>query len=282
MLTIDHVTIAGPKLEPMQAAFAALGLAADYGGPHSNGLTHMAALGFRDGSYIELISSLQPGQIDAAFWGHHIVGNGGPCAWAVQVADVATEATRLRSLGLKVDGPTYYNRRRPDGQLVAWDLAFVGDKGAGATLPFLIKDITPRSLRVQPSASLATAPLWGVAEVILGVGDLTAASQLFQRAYGLEPPQPAEGPAFGAKLAHFSASPVTLAEPLDSAGWLAKRLSRFDDSPCAYLLGTTDLAAARQIFSTVAESDWFGRRVLWFDPDLLAGLRLGLIEQAPG
>ena len=63
LLKIDHVTIAGPRLEAMQAAFAGLGFTTDYGGPHSNGITHMALLGFRDGSYIELISSLEPGRM---------------------------------------------------------------------------------------------------------------------------------------------------------------------------------------------------------------------------
>ena len=53
-LKIDHVTIAGPELAPMERAFAGVGLVTDYGGPHSNGVTHMAWLGFNDGSYNEL------------------------------------------------------------------------------------------------------------------------------------------------------------------------------------------------------------------------------------
>ncbi len=59
-LQINRVTIAGPELSPMEQSFANLGLATDYGGPHSNGVTHMAWLGFVGGSYIELISSLKP------------------------------------------------------------------------------------------------------------------------------------------------------------------------------------------------------------------------------
>lgn len=280
MLTIDHVTIAGPRLEAMQTAFTGLGLAPDYGGPHSNGITHMALLGFRDGSYIELISSLEPGRMDPAFWGHHIVGNGGPCAWAVQVADVTAEAARLAGLGITVQGPTYYNRQRPDGQLVEWDLAFVGDKGAGATLPFIINDITPRDLRVQPSASVVDGPLWGVAKVVLGVKDLVAGVALFQEAYGWPAPQQAEAPLFGARLAHFAGSPVILAEPLASDNWLARRLTHFGDSPCAYLLGSADWTAGLEnSAATVAADVWFGQRVVWFDPDKLAGGRLGVIEQ---
>ena len=73
-LTIDHVTIAGSTLATLEAGFAAIGLTTDYGGPHSNGVTHMSLLGFDDGSYIELISSMQPGQKDNVFWGEHIAG----------------------------------------------------------------------------------------------------------------------------------------------------------------------------------------------------------------
>lgn len=283
MLKIDHVTIAGPRLEVMQSAFAGLGFATDYGGPHSNGITHMALLGFRDGSYIELISSLEPGRMDPAFWGHHIVGNGGPCAWAVQVADVAAEAARLSSIGITVVGPAYYNRQRPDGQVVEWDLAFVGDKGAGATLPFIIKDITSRELRVRPSASVAAGPLWGVAAVVLGVQDLVSATALFQRACGWAAPQQSEAPTFGAQLTHFDGTPVILAQPLAPDNWLARRLAHFDDSPCAYLLGSDDWTAVQKNFgATLAEEDeWFGRRLAWFDPDKLAGQRLGVIEQGP-
>ena len=49
-LKIDHVTIAGSDLSKMRDAFASLGLVSEYGGAHSNGITHMALLGFEDGS----------------------------------------------------------------------------------------------------------------------------------------------------------------------------------------------------------------------------------------
>jgi hypothetical protein len=249
-LNIDHVTIAGPDLTTMERAFAALGLPTDYGGPHSNGVTHMALLGFDDGSYIELISFLEPGSKETVFWSQHITGNGGPCGWAVQVADVAAEAARVAALGVTVNGPVYMNRRRPDGKLVEWDLAFLGDQGAGATLPFIIKDITPREWRVLPSAS-AAGRLAGVAKVILGVENLEAASALFQRVYGWPSPQTLTDTTFGARLANFASTPVTLAAPLTAGDWLSERLAGFGESPCAYLLRATDFEAACQDFSLI-------------------------------
>lgn len=278
MLTIDHVTIAGPQLGPLEDAFARLGLATDYGGSHSNGVTHMALLGFVDDSYIELISSIEPGRKDTAFWGEHIAGNGGPCAWAVQVADVAAEVKRVAALGITVTQPAYYQRQRPDGQRVEWDLAFLGDKDAGATLPFIIKDITPREVRVRPSASVANGPLTGIAKVILGVADLVAAIRLFERAYGWSSPEISEIQPFGVKLAHFSDTPVILATPLPQNSWLWARLQRFGDSPGAYLIGTNDFEKAGQTFQLIEDDSWFGHQLAWFDPAQLNGVRLGVID----
>jgi hypothetical protein len=276
-LKIDHVTIAGAELAKLEQSFAEVGLVTDYGGPHSNQITHMALLGFSDGSYIELISTLQPGQRETAFWGKHIVGDGGPCAWAVQVDDVAAETARVAALGIPVSGPFYYQRRRPDGVLVEWHLAFLDDKGAGAMLPFIIKDITPRGWRVQPSASVADGPLTGVVTVILGVPNLPVAINLFRRVYGWPEPILQAEPLFGVRLAHFEGSPVVLTASLTDRGWLPTRLARFGPSPWAYCLGTADFEAACAQFDLAPTGHWFGRPVAWFDPNRLHGIRLGII-----
>lgn len=275
-LKIDHVTIAGSDLALLEQAFAAAGLPAEYGGPHSNGVTHMALLGFEDGSYIELISFLGVGAAETIFWSEQIAANGGPCAWAVESDNVGVEAARLAALGITVKGPVYMYRRRPDGALVEWDLAFPGDHSAGATLPFLIKDITPREWRVRPSAGLA-GRLTGVAMVILGVENLADSIDLFRRVYGWSAPQFKEDTTFQARLAHFAGTPVTLAAPLAPNDWLAERLARFGPSPCAYLLGTPDFEAACCDFELMPAPAPFGRSVGWFDPAKLQGIKLGVI-----
>ena len=55
-LVVDHATVCGSNLDTLQQEFASVGLKADYGGPHANGVTHMALLGFENGSYLELIA----------------------------------------------------------------------------------------------------------------------------------------------------------------------------------------------------------------------------------
>lgn len=277
-LKIDHVTIAASKLAPLEQAFAEIGLATEYGGPHSNNVTHMALLGFVDGSYIELISTIEGANAKAhAFWAKHIAGDGGPCAWAVQVDDVAAEAARMANLGIHVEGPAYYSRRRPDHAVVEWNLAFLGDQGAGARLPFIIKDITPRDLRVRPSDSVADGLLTGVAKVVLGVEDLEASIQLFQGVYGWPAPQIDDHPDFGAKLAGFDDTPVILAAPLPGHAWLSDRLARYGESPCAFLIGTPNFTEARQCYRLVQASEWFKHQVAWFDPVQLNDTKLGII-----
>ncbi len=277
-LRVDHVTMAGSKLAPLEQAFADVGLKPAYGGPHSNGVTHMALLSFADGSYIELISTLEPGQT-SPLWHAHIAGDSGPCAWAVCVDDVGAEAARLAALGVPVRGPLNLNRQRPDGVLVEWDLAFLGNREPGATLPFLIKDRTPREWRVPPSTRTAETGLRGVAMVVLGVEHLDRAVDLFRRVYGWPAPPMGEDAGLGARLAHFPGTPVTLAAALTAKGWLAERLAQYGESPCAFLLGVADMDAMARRFPLAGSGSWFGRRVMWFDPARLKGIRLGLVAE---
>jgi hypothetical protein len=290
-LRIDHVTIAGPDLNAMQQSFADLGLTTDYGGPHA-ALTHMAILGFDDGSYIELISSQYPvessPQLSTHHWGKFIAGNGGPCAWAVGVDDVARESARVAALGIPVTGPLQGSRRRPDGTLVEWDTAVLGPGPAGATLPFTIKDRTPRELRVQRSASVSGVDesgeprrdrLTGVGAVVLGVEDLQEVAGIFRLVYNWPAPIMRVDDAFGAILAYFPRTPVVLAASLKPGDWLDERLTRFGPAPCAYLIGAASLEDAATRFHLTAPVNWFGRPAMWFDAASVNDTLLGIVEQ---
>lgn len=276
-LNIDHVTIAGSRLDTLQRAFAEAGLATDYGGPHSNNITHMALLGFDDGSYIELISTLEPGQ-RSPWWDAHIRDDGGPCAWALEVDDVAAEARRVAKLGVAVNGPTHYARERPDGVRIEWDLAILGDQGMGALLPFIIKDRTPRKLRVSPSASVAGTALTGVALVVIAVAAIEPASELFQRVYELPAPAISEWQELGARVARFEEQPLALAAPDGADSWLHERLQRFGASPCAFLIGSTDMATTANRLPLTSAPGWSGQRVAWIALQRASHLRVGVID----
>lgn len=235
-LKVDHVTVAGQDLRAMQRALQAAGLPSENGGPHSNHATEMALTSFPDGSYLELIAiqpKADPAAVAAHPWSNFLKEDAGPCAWAVRPADMAAEVKRLHAAA-----PIRNGRQRPDGVRLDWETAQVGT-GNGTFFPFLIHDFTPRDLRAYPSGKPTTTNYTGVTKVFLAVRDLDASIAQFQKAYGLPNPERRDDPAFGARLAVFQGTPVVLAAPLDAPSWLAKRIDRFGESPCAFVLGRT-------------------------------------------
>jgi hypothetical protein len=277
-LKVDHASICASKLEPLRAAFAAARLTTDYGGPHANGGTHMALLGFDDGSYLELIAPMKPGGADSSPWRKMIADNAGTCAWAVGTKNIGAEVNRLKQAGISIEGPAPGSRKRPDGQTIQWQTAQVGPGGAGSVLPFMIEDKTARELRVKPSASVKDSGLTGISAVVIGVKDLDAGIASFRKAYGWPEPKREDQKEFGAKLAYFPGSPVILATPSDQNGWLAKRLDAYGNAPVAFLLGVASNGVGKK-FALTAGGTWFGKNVQWFDPDKLHGVRLGVIGQ---
>ncbi len=278
-LNIDHVSVCGANLDAMQKAFASAGLMTDYGGPHATGGTHMALLGFGDGSYIELIAPQTGAQGDGNGWGKLMTDNAGPCAWAVEPKDIDAEVARLKAVGTPVEGPTLGSRKRPDGMALEWDTAKVGTGAPGTTLPFLIQDRTPREWRVLQSKSLQGSGLTGVEVVVLGVNDLNAAVALFRKTYGWSAPLTEDHGDFDAKLAYFPGEPVILAAPAGGRSWLADRLQKYGETPVAYLLATQNLNAVMKKFHLAGTKNWFGQRVTWYEASKLNGVRLGVIGQ---
>jgi len=275
-LQVDHVTICGADLGALQDAWARLGLAAEYGGPHASGGTHMAILGLEDGSYVELVAPLKAGVATESGWSKLMLANAGACAWAVGSADIRKDVDALKAAGLPVDGPFPGGRKKPDGRVLEWRTAALGTEQAGAMLPFMIQDVTPREWRARPSASAGQMGLSGVAAVVLGVKDMDAAIALFRKAYGWPAPAREEHPEFGAKLAHFRGTPVILAGALQTDGWLAKRLQELGECPVAFLFSARDFDQA-SAKAKPASRAWFGFKLAWFDAEKLQGGRAGVI-----
>ena len=271
-LTIDHVTVAATELKAAQARLAGLGIRSEYGGPHSNHATEMALTSFPDGSYLELIA-IQPKAdakaLAAHYWAKQMEGNAGPTAWAVRAKDVVAELQRLRTAGVVVSPPVKSGRERPDGTRLDWEAANVGQEPNGTFFPFLIRDFTPRQQRAFPTGKPTTTDFHGVAKVVIAVRDLKASVTRYQRAYALEAPAVQADSSFGASLASFVGTPVVLAAPLSTQSWLATRLERFGEGPCAFILG-----GRTGTYDSAAKSHWFGADISWFDTGKL-GWRLG-------
>ena len=227
-LHVDHVTIAGRDLKAMRAKFAAAGIRTEYGGKHTNGFTEMALASFADGSYLELIAAQDPqAGAPSHYWGKFIDENAGPCAWAIGANDIDTVAARLHA---KV---TTGGRNRPDGVTLKWRSASIGPEAQGTFFPFMIHDETDRNLRAYPSGK-PTMPEWrGVARVYVAVRNLDEAIKRYRQAFQLHQPHKSFDHSFGGETAHFAGTPVVLVTA--SKGWLAERLEKFGEAPCAFI-----------------------------------------------
>lgn len=272
-LKIDHITFASTELVQLETFFSSAGLDTVYGGIHSNQVTHMSILGFEDGSYIELISTINKGE-ESPLWNRYITGNAGFCAWAVEVDNVFEEAQKASSLGIPVK-TVYMNRKRPDGQLAEWDLAFLGDGEPGTLLPFVIKDRTDRNLRVVPTPSVTGSELKGIAKVVIAVADLYKSVELFQKLYGWTEIEEAKNDC--AKLINFKNSPLLLASPTNNS-WLKEKVDCYGSIPCAAIIGSRDLEITASRLLICKQEIFFGRKVLWLDTEKLSQIRVGYTE----
>lgn len=272
-LKIDHVTLAGVRLDEMRAAFsAATGIPTEYGGPHSNHATEMALASFPDGSYFELMGIQQqadPAAVAAHTWSRFLRGNGGPCAFALRVADVNAEIQRLLANGIHVGKAEKSGRTRPDGVALSWETADIGSGPRGSFFPFLIRDFTARENRVYPSGKPTSTRFRGIGLVVIGVHDLEPAIAQYRRAFQLAEPKRQRDEAFGANLAWFEGTPVVLAASLAPNTWLANRVESYGESPCAFVLTASGGMIGEQ------PSKWFGR-TLWWIGDAKLNWRLGV------
>jgi catechol 2,3-dioxygenase-like lactoylglutathione lyase family enzyme len=267
-LTIDHVTVAGKDLKAMQATLAALGIPSEYGGPHSNHATEMALTSFQDGSYLELIAiqpNADPAALAAHYWSKRMQNDAGPSAWAVRPGDLAAEVKRLQASGIVVTSPARAGRARPDGVRLEWETASVGQEPNGTFFPFLIRDFTPREQRAAPAGKPSTQDFTGVAQVVIAVRDLKAAIKRYREAYDLPEPVQQEDAKFGARLASFLGTPVVLATPPNAQSWLAARLDKIGEGPCAFLLRARNASSYPARLRTTSESTWFGIAISWLN-----------------
>ncbi len=228
-LRVDHVTIAGRDLKALRTQFADAGIRTEYGGKHTNGLSEMALASFADGSYLELIAAQDPAKgAPGHYWQKFIDENAGPCAWAIGVTDLDAEANRLHA---KV---TASGRARPDGVALKWRSASIGSETQGTFFPFMIQDETNRALRAYPSGKATMPEYRGVAEVYIAVRSLDHAVKRYREAFQLSEPRRSFDKSLGGQTARFHGTPVVLISA--SKGWIAERLAKFGEAPCAFVI----------------------------------------------
>jgi Glyoxalase-like domain len=272
-LRIDHVTVAGSSIRTLQKKLAAAGIGSVYGGAHVNHATEMALVSFPDGAYLELMAlqpKADPKAVDEHVWAKFLRQDAGPCAWAVRENDIAAEVQRLKSAGVPVADPVHSGRQRPDGVRLEWQTSDVGSELRGTFFPFLIQDLTPRAQRAFPSGKPVTSDFKGISKVVIAVSNLERAVKRYRQAYALPDPLRQVDKQFGAHLAFMGGTPVVLAEPLTGDSWIAERLARFGEGPCAVVLG----GARTGRYHAASKTRWLNKEISWFDPEVV-GWRLG-------
>jgi hypothetical protein len=220
----------------------------------------MALTSFPDGSYLELIaiqSNADPSAVAAHYWSKHMQNNAGPAAWAVRPKDFGSEVRRLQAKGLAIQ-PARSGRTRPDGVRLDWEAAPVGAGPNGVFFPFLIRDFTPREQRAYPSGKPTTQDYAGIGQVVIAVRDLQASVKRYRETYDLPEPVQRDDAKFGGRLASFAGTPVVLATPLNARSWLAARLDKIGEGPCAFILRSRDARSSISWFDTQKLGWWLG------------------------
>ena len=141
---IDHIVVVVPELEGAIRSYGELGFTVVPGGRHNIG-THNALVAFKDGSYIELIAFSNP--VQGHPWYTMLSRGGGLADFCMQTDDISADSDAFRRAGVTVGEPTAMTRDRPDGYRLAWSLTIPNPPFNGS-VPFLIKDDTPRDERV--------------------------------------------------------------------------------------------------------------------------------------
>jgi catechol 2,3-dioxygenase-like lactoylglutathione lyase family enzyme len=172
---IDHIVILVDDLETATAQYRQLGFTVNPGGKHPRG-THNALVIFQDGSYLELIAFWEP-DYEAHRWHRHLGNRRGLIDFALAAGDLAADVAALNERGIRYVGPNDGARERPDGVKIAWKTASPED--TGATLPFLIEDVTDRDLRVPSAAATHANGVTGVERIVVVVDDLATATSRY-------------------------------------------------------------------------------------------------------
>jgi hypothetical protein len=152
---------------------------------------------------------------------------------------------------------------------LSWETADVGLGPRGSFFPFLIRDFTPRDLRVYPSGKPTSTRFRGIGLVVIGVHSLEGSIAQYRKAFDLPAPKRQRDETFAADLAWFEGTPVVLAAPLAPDSWLARRIARYGDSPCAFIFKTAGGLTGQK------PAHWFGRPIFWTE-GANPGWRLGM------
>src|SRR6266851_2742494 len=162
---IDHIVVSVLSLDEAINNYQQLGFTVVPGGRHPIG-SQNALIAFADGSYVELIA-FDPGVTHP--WADQLRKGGGLADWCLQTDSLDAAIDAFRAVGASLTPPSPLRRIRPDRYELSWVLSLpTAHRGA---VPFLIRDVTPRSERVPHQASHENRAT-GIETLTIAVDDL--------------------------------------------------------------------------------------------------------------
>lgn len=289
-LRFDHAAIAVRDLDEATRRYRALGFAVSPGGRHPGHGTHNAIIRFGL-DYLELLAiadedEARTGSLSGPALVDFLREGGGIAGYALATSTIEQDAARFAPDASPVvaSGPYAMQRRRPDGNQLAWRLLVPGGVPWRRPWPFLIQWDTPDEQRLsweQPGAH--PNGVTGVSGIALVVADLAGAIDLYQRQIGLPLAARDTVPSLAARRATFQVGPVRieLLAP-EGDGPVADALAHTGEGPDTLTLATSDLEQTRRALSqagVVLEPAQGDPATLAIPPDHTGGARLALVAR---
>jgi len=138
---LDHILLGSANLQRgIKFVEQHTGVLATFGGVHPGRGTQNALLSLGNRRYLEIIAPdpAQPGVKNPIASSLHSLVEPRLVGWADHPGSVTAFAEKLAAAGIKYEGPTPGSRKRPDGQLLNWQIVSLADTASGL-LPFFIE-----------------------------------------------------------------------------------------------------------------------------------------------
>ncbi|MCY3781436.1 MAG: VOC family protein [Chloroflexi bacterium] len=249
---IDHIVIAGPRLDALTATFKGLGCNVVGGGKHPIG-SYNALIGLDDGAYIELLSFYE--HSPKHYWWDAVHSRGGGLIdFCMGTDDIRGDYSIFAVQGVEMSPLVGLSRIRVDGYRLSWLNNEIYGEYQGL-IPFIIEDETPREERV-PKEKRHENQVTGIDTLTLVARDLGKARRIMDAALRSEG-EPVRDSALNASGVVYQVGPHRLEylTPNDSSSPLQRHIDA--NAPLPWRVRFKTDGAARSI----APSDAAGVRI---------------------
>ena len=288
LLGLDHAIIAVRDLDAASKKLGqALGITVTPGGVHPNVGTYNAIVRFGV-EYLELISVRDEAEAEASDRSRVVLESvrrgDGLLGFALGSDDIESDISEATGRNVRLVGPISGSRNRPDGSLMTWRQAYVGNDPYGHVLPFVIQhgsSIQERRRWVPPEGH--DLRVTGIPVLSMAVCDLEASIEAYRHLLGEAPEVVEEVPALPARRARFVVGSfrVELLQPTASTGGLAEFVRDQGDGLFMVTLAVADLEQAVSALrerGTSVGSPTPRRRAPLLDPSQTLGARFQLVK----